>query len=221
MSSFAPPPAAAGSSASAAPSAADPAASADGSCAAASPRLPLAVEAASPYQPSQKGVLSVLCRDPLSVPSSLSPSEHDIQHVPGADPGEYMRSKRFILLYFSAAWCPPCRTFSPTLSGFAYEHRDKLGVIFLSHDTSPDEAARFSAGKFFAVPPFRTQGSQVLNQLLGVAMLPTLVVFDRESGKVLTNWGRAAVQYNGDRCVEDWEKGKSGVSWLKATCSIS
>ncbi|GMH80106.1 hypothetical protein TrST_g12138 [Triparma strigata] len=134
---------------------------------------------------------------------------------------EYVATKAYICLYFSAAWCPPCRAFSPKLSKWAKEHEDDVGVIFVSHDTSEKEMLGFVQNKNFAFMPFRDRTFTTLNQILSVSMLPTLVIVNRSNGKVITHWGRTCVEKNPDHCVEEWKNGRAGVSWLQTLCTIS
>ncbi|KPA80473.1 tryparedoxin-like protein [Leptomonas pyrrhocoris] len=44
--------------------------------------------------------------------------------------------KKYVLIYFSAHWCPPCQRFTPLLADFYDEHKDKYGfeVLFVSSD---------------------------------------------------------------------------------------
>ena len=51
-----------------------------------------------------------------------------------------LASKKQIILYFSAHWCPPCRGFTPLLSKAYEEYKQKVGdqaeveVVFVSGD---------------------------------------------------------------------------------------
>ena len=172
------------------------------------------------YIPQQKGTLSVLCNNQLTVPSILS-SEDTISQSPHPSMTEYLATKEFVLLYFGASWCPPCRSFSPILSKFALKNKDSVGVVFMSNDVSEDEALKFLKNKYFAYAGFQTQAHMVLNQLLSVTMLPTLVIMDQKTGRMITSWGRSAVTYNSDNCIDDWRQNKSGVSIVKSICTIS
>ena len=41
-------------------------------------------------------------------------------------------------IYFSAHWCPPCRTFTPNLVKFRDKNKKNFEVVFVSSDRSPD-----------------------------------------------------------------------------------
>lgn len=43
---------------------------------------------------------------------------------------------KYVLFYFSAHWCPPCRAFTPTLAQFYKDNHEKLNfeLVFLSSD---------------------------------------------------------------------------------------
>ncbi|KAG5490438.1 hypothetical protein JKF63_00558 [Porcisia hertigi] len=49
---------------------------------------------------------------------------------------EAFKGKKYVLIYFSAHWCPPCQRFTPLLADFYDAHRDRYGfeVLFVSSD---------------------------------------------------------------------------------------
>jgi hypothetical protein len=47
---------------------------------------------------------------------------------------------------------------------------------------------------------------------IGVHGIPSLIVMDSK-GKIITKSGRASVEGNPGRCVEEWLQGKSGTTW--------
>ena len=68
---------------------------------------------------------------------------------------EALEGKRYVMLYFSAHWCPPCRGFTPVLaSKFKASAEEKqIAVVFVSSDR--DEAAfdeYFAEMPWFALP---------------------------------------------------------------------
>jgi len=53
---------------------------------------------------------------------------------------EVVGDKKFILLYFSAHWCPPCRKFTPILvDGYKNSTKTNYEIIFVTHDRSEQE----------------------------------------------------------------------------------
>ena len=46
-------------------------------------------------------------------------------------------------LYFSASWCPPCRTFTPKLVEFHKANKDKFEVLLVSADNSSKAQANY------------------------------------------------------------------------------
>ncbi|GET90400.1 tryparedoxin-like protein [Leishmania tarentolae] len=49
---------------------------------------------------------------------------------------EAFKGKKYVLIYFSAHWCPPCQRFTPLLADFYNAHKDRYGfeVLFVSSD---------------------------------------------------------------------------------------
>lgn len=58
------------------------------------------------------------------------------------DTSEVLKGKKFVGVYFSAHWCPPCRQFTPVLSEFyellKEENGDALEMIFASADNDQE-----------------------------------------------------------------------------------
>lgn len=52
-----------------------------------------------------------------------------------------LAGKKYVLVYFSAHWCPPCRGFTPMLRAFHEKHHKRLSfdVLFVSSDNSAAE----------------------------------------------------------------------------------
>lgn len=72
-------------------------------------------------------------------------------------PADRIAGNRYVLLYFSAGWCGPCKAFTPQLAQFYTERGAKAGVevIFISSDRSADEMAQYMQGSgmpWLAVP---------------------------------------------------------------------
>lgn len=75
-----------------------------------------------------------------------------------------LRSSLPVLVKFTADWCPPCRQLGPVLSAIAAEEGERLSVVQIDVDTSPETAIAY-----------------------GVLATPTLIVFrDGEPVKSMT-----------------------------------
>ena len=65
-----------------------------------------------------------------------------------------------VLAYFWAGWCGPCRLVSPSISWLAENYSDRLKVLKLEVDASPESVAKY---KVEGVPALRIfkQGEMV------------------------------------------------------------
>mmetsp|Transcript_7331 Transcript_7331/g.24173 ORF Transcript_7331/g.24173 Transcript_7331/m.24173 type:complete len:155 (+) Transcript_7331:54-518(+) len=58
----------------------------------------------------------------------------------GAEVGCRELGGKSVALYFAGEWCPLCRRFTPALRSFHEQYRDTMQVVFVSSDTSQDDA---------------------------------------------------------------------------------
>ncbi|GAB4553473.1 MAG: thioredoxin TrxA [Pleurocapsa sp.] len=56
--------------------------------------------------------------------------------------GEVFNSDKPVLVYFWAAWCGPCRLVSPSINWVADTYSDRLKVVKLEIDPSPQSVAK-------------------------------------------------------------------------------
>jgi thiol-disulfide isomerase/thioredoxin len=95
----------------------------------------------------------------------------------------------YVLLYFSAAWCGPCRAFTPNLVAFQQQYggSGRFHVLLVSSDRS--EQAMFDYMKDANMPwgavPFNRIGPSQLRQSYGGRGIPNLVIVDR-NGRVIS-----------------------------------
>ncbi|RNE98772.1 tryparedoxin [Trypanosoma rangeli] len=128
-----------------------------------------------------------------------------------------LQGKKYLLLYFSASWCPPCRLFTRQLANFyeSFHTSHCFEVIFFSRDRgeSPMRAYFYnqkysrlalrggegSHGDWLAVPyaQAKTLGLTLM-QRYAVHGIPTLLLFDLETGELLTRNARNLVARNLD-----------------------
>jgi len=104
---------------------------------------------------------------------------------------------KYLGIYFSAHWCPPCRAFTPKL-GETYQKlkakRNDFEFIFSSGDQ--DQAAFDEYYKeqpdWLAIPFDDKKRKNALDSHFGVEGIPHFVIVDPE-GKIINNSGRHAV----------------------------
>ena len=143
-------------------------------------------------------------------------------HLPGVETvmtkdgekslAEVLSGAEFVGIYFSAHWCPPCRSFTPMLAQF-YEEVNKDGkkfeVIFVTSDR--DEA---SFKEYYDTMPWQAVAWGVdkapIKTGQGVQGIPMLPVFKADGTKLADN-ARGEVhqaQAEGTQaaCLENWRK---------------
>ncbi|XP_039418859.1 nucleoredoxin isoform X1 [Corvus cornix cornix] len=99
-------------------------------------------------------------------------------------------------VYFSAHWCPPCRSLTRVLVESYRKIKEagqKFEILFVSADRSEDSFKQyFSEMPWVAVPYADEARRSRLNRLYGIQGIPTLIVLDSK-GDVITRQGRVEV----------------------------
>ena len=116
-------------------------------------------------------------------------------HGPSADTTQALQGKDFVLLYFSAAWCPPCQTFSPRLKDFYKTCKEMEGVdVEVVYVSSDRDLAEFE--DYYGKMPWLALESQKhktsLSQKCHIKGIPSLVVLDGK-GRFVTDAARKEV----------------------------
>merc|ERR1712113_6577 len=112
-----------------------------------------------------------------------------------------LENKKYIMLYFSAHWCPPCRGFTPQLAEAYSEHKDSgsFEIIFISSDRDESSWQEYFQEMPWLALPFSDKDTKAkLSKKYEIRGIPSLVVLDA-AGKLLTTSGRAEyMKYMGD-----------------------
>jgi thiol-disulfide isomerase/thioredoxin len=112
---------------------------------------------------------------------------------------------KYIALYFSAGWCPPCHQFTPLLVNFYNEMKPKhpdFEVVLMSLDRGQNAMEKYMSESAMPWPALRfsaLHGSPLLNY--GGPGIPDLVVLNAK-GEVLSD-SYAGKQYVGPYQVLD------------------
>jgi nucleoredoxin len=98
---------------------------------------------------------------------------------------------KFVGIYFSAHWCPPCRQFTPKLVDF-YNKRKELGhddfeIIFASSDKDKGQFDEYFGEMPWLAIPFKDPRKEALSERFEVSGIPFFVILDPERNVVTTS----------------------------------
>ena len=125
-----------------------------------------------------------------------------------ADPADL--EGKFIGLYFSASWCPPCRAFTPRLVEFADRLRAEgkpFALVLVGCDENRDAALEYMKSHDMTgwlVPP-ESDARKRLGRLLHVEYIPKLVILDPGT-RIIDFDGRTTVQEAPDDAWSRWTR---------------
>ncbi|XP_024943875.1 nucleoredoxin-like [Cephus cinctus] len=118
-----------------------------------------------------------------------------------------LREIRYLGLYFTAAWCPPCQIFLPLLKSVYERTREaelKFEIIYIPSDYDEDnmlECFTTKHGPWYAIPAGRV--AEALRKKYHVISLPTLIILDK-NGQVMTKNGRIEIEEHSDKVLSLW-----------------
>lgn len=104
---------------------------------------------------------------------------------------EMTEEPEYYAFYFSAHWCPPCRSFTPKLVSFYNEQPGKkkqFEIIFVSNDSDENMMEEYIKGDAMPWPAIAYRSVPRMKEIQKLAGrgIPCLVLVDRE-GKVLSH----------------------------------
>ena len=115
---------------------------------------------------------------------------------------------KIVGIYFSAHWCPPCRTFTPSLVEFHGKNAGKeFEIVFVSFDNSEQEKADYikhDKMKWLTLKGNRSDEGGALAQKFGVRGIPALVILAPDGSTITTN-GRADVSGDPEGALKKWK----------------
>lgn len=155
------------------------------------PWSPEAIEAARAAKEARMAAKRKAVKDFQCFGSKLVSKDGDVE------PGTAFADKEYVMIYFSAHWCPPCRAFTPELVNRYKELKAsgvKFDIVFCSSDH--DEAAfneYFGEMPWLALPYSQGLLKQELSDMFGVEGIPTLVICSKD-GKVNTEGCSAVME---------------------------
>ena len=143
---------------------------------------------------------------PKGVKASKVSLPDELLDVTGKTVSGETLSGKYVGLYFSASWCPPCRTFTPKLVEFHNANKAKFEVLLVSADNS--EKAQANYMKKYMMPWLAVKHQSIaansLVKKMGVSGIPFLVILDPD-GSVVTKDGRGDVDSIGSKAFLKWK----------------
>merc|ERR1711977_32004 len=117
-----------------------------------------------------------------------------------------LNSKDFVLIYFSAHWCPPCRGFTPVLIEWYKEAMaagKNVEIVFVSSDKDEGAWKSYWDSMPWLSVKFGDSQVQTIKQENSVSGIPKLSVY-RGNGSVAKDNGRSDVASSGLAAIEAW-----------------
>ena len=129
---------------------------------------------------------------------------------------------KIIGLYFSAGWCPPCRTFSPTLKEFREQNKEDFEVVMISADRNLDEQLQYmqSAKMPWPALPAGSYEANNLYSIFEVRGIPTLIIIS-PNGQVISTNGRNEVIQKKNSAMNEWKNSDSYAEFRKENKNTS
>jgi len=106
-------------------------------------------------------------------------------------------SDKIVFLYFSAHWCGPCQAFTPKLVTFYNKLKSEgknLEIIFCTSDRTDSDFKKYYGGMPWLAIPHGDKRIDSLSERFEVDGIPSLVVFEYNTGAIITKSGVESVR---------------------------
>ena len=142
--------------------------------------------------------------------SALDLFDGPLLDAKGTEVSKEALAGKTIGIYFSASWCPPCRTFTPKLVKFRDANKKDFEVVFVSSDRSPKAQLDYmkETGMKWYTMPHRSSAANALAKKYGIRGIPALIIVSPD-GKTITKNGRGDVSSNAGGALKAWAKKSS------------
>lgn len=130
-------------------------------------------------------------------------------------PSDALSGKEYILLYFSAQWCGPCRQFTPLLIEFYNKIQSikNIELIFCSLDNDEGQYQEYTSKMPWLSMPFHAKESEVMARKYKADGIPHLVVIDGATGEVVNDDATSLVREDQEGLNFPWKPKKFDELW--------
>ena len=150
-----------------------------------------------------KTLLSIVIALAVSVASLRAAGPYHAETLEGlagslvtadGEPGtvDRLSEKKYLFIYFSAHWCPPCRTFTPRLVEFYNTHfkNGDFDLLFVSSDKNQNAMNEYMKGASMPWLGLKPGSAKVkaLKAKYGVRGIPCLVLIDENDQVVASSY---------------------------------
>ena len=122
---------------------------------------------------------------------------------------ESMNGLKFVGLFFSADWCPPCKHMLQPLKNFYTDvnlQERTFEIILVSSDRSEEERKRHHSTMPWMSLPFDDPRNNSLREKFEIQGVPALIVLDAETGFTVTATARKDLGKDVNEVYETWDK---------------
>ena len=114
---------------------------------------------------------------------------------------------KFVLLFFSAAWCPPCQQFTQVLKDFYHEVNidgKVIEVLYISLDRNEAEFKDAYAKMPWLTYRFENEMHTKIREYYDIKGVPYCFVLDPVTGFLISKKGRKDICDLGVTCLKNW-----------------
>lgn len=102
----------------------------------------------------------------------------------------HLAKAEYVVLYFSASWCGPCKAYTPQLIEFYQQHGggDRFEVVLVSSDRSAQQMGAYlrESGMPWPTIPYDRIEPSGIEQTFGCGAIPHVVILDGDAEVVLS-----------------------------------
>ena len=122
---------------------------------------------------------------------------------------EHLKDTKYVGLFFSAEWCPPCKHMLQPLKNFYTDlnlQERTFEIILISSDHSEDEWRRHHNSMPWMSLPWRDARADELRSKFEILGVPALIILDAQTGFTITEKARKDLGKEVSEVKESWDK---------------